>query len=86
MLLDFFVAGGIAAAAATKGLSDRPLETFGCTPMFLGCYRNMGERRRAAEWREKSGEWRDADVHAEKKRTKKPSEQNSEGFGAADGT
>jgi len=30
-----FVAGGIAAAAATKGLSDRPLETFGRTPMLL---------------------------------------------------
>ncbi|MCI5933723.1 MAG: hypothetical protein MRZ51_11070 [Faecalibacterium sp.] len=25
----FFVAGGIASAEATKGLSDRPLETFG---------------------------------------------------------
>jgi len=28
-LLDFLAAGGIASAEATKGLSDRPLETFG---------------------------------------------------------
>ena len=35
----FFVAGGIASAEATKGLSDRPLETFGAdTPMFLDLY------------------------------------------------
>ena len=31
-----FVAEGIATAVATKGLSDRPLETFGAvTPMLL---------------------------------------------------
>jgi hypothetical protein len=48
LLLDFFVAGGIASAEAENG-----------------------------------GKF---DVRAEKERTKKPSEQNSEGFGAADGT
>jgi hypothetical protein len=36
-----------------------------------------------AENRENGGKF---DVQAEKERTKKPSEQNSEGFGAADGT
>ncbi len=31
---------GFASAGATKGLSDRPLETFGAdTSMFLGFYR-----------------------------------------------
>ena len=35
-----FVAEGFASADATKGLSDRPLETFGTdTSMFLGFYR-----------------------------------------------
>ena len=29
MLLVFFVAGDFASVEATKGLSDRPLETFG---------------------------------------------------------
>ena len=34
-----FVAEGIATAVATKGLSDRPLETFGAvTPMLLGFF------------------------------------------------
>ena len=38
--LNFLVAGDFASAEATKGLSDRPLETFGAdTPMFLGFYR-----------------------------------------------
>jgi hypothetical protein len=36
-----------------------------------------------AENRENGGKF---DVRAEKERTKKPSEQNSEGIGAADGT
>jgi hypothetical protein len=31
----FFVAGEIATAVATKGLSDRPLETFGSHPCLL---------------------------------------------------
>jgi hypothetical protein len=38
-LLDFWsiVAGGIASAEATRGLSDRPLDPFGAdTPMQLG--------------------------------------------------
>ncbi len=37
-----FVAEGIATAVATKGLSDRPLETFGA-PMRLNfsCYMGM---------------------------------------------
>ena len=38
--LNFLVAGDFASAEATKGLSDRPLETFGTdTSMFLGFYR-----------------------------------------------
>jgi len=37
--LNFLVAGDFASAEATKGLSDRPLETFGAdTPMFLDLY------------------------------------------------
>ena len=33
---------GFASADATKGLSDRPLETFGAdAPMFLGFYRRF---------------------------------------------
>ena len=35
MLIDFVVAEGIASAEATKGLSDRPLETFGSHPCYL---------------------------------------------------
>ena len=36
LFLFAFVAEGIATAVATKGLSDRPLETFGAvTPMLL---------------------------------------------------
>ena len=31
-----FVAEGIATAVATKGLSDRPLETFGAPMLLLG--------------------------------------------------
>ena len=30
-----------ASAEATKGLSDRPLETFGCTLLFIGFYRKF---------------------------------------------
>ena len=38
--LILLVAEGFASADATKGLSDRPLETFGTdTSMFLGFYR-----------------------------------------------
>ena len=33
--LTFIAAGGIASAEATKGLSDRPLETFGSHPCLL---------------------------------------------------
>ena len=33
----FFVAGGIASAEATKGLSDRPLETFGAATFGVIC-------------------------------------------------
>ncbi len=37
MLLDLFCCRGFASAEATKGLSDRPLETFGVhTPILLG--------------------------------------------------
>lgn len=37
-------AGGIAAAASTRGLSDRPLAPFGAvTPMLLGFYRKFSE-------------------------------------------
>ena len=37
-------AGGIAAAAATRGLSARPLDPFGAvTPMLLGFYRKFSE-------------------------------------------
>ena len=37
-------AGGIAAAAATRGLSGRPLDPFGAvTPMLLGFYRKFSE-------------------------------------------
>jgi hypothetical protein len=36
-LLVFDVAGGIASAEATKGLSARPLETFGALPCYLIC-------------------------------------------------
>ncbi len=32
---DFFVPEGFASAEATKGLSDRPLETFGCLLLRL---------------------------------------------------
>jgi hypothetical protein len=40
--LTFIAAGGIASAEATKGLSDRPLETFGAdTPMLLDFYRKF---------------------------------------------
>ena len=36
--------GGIAAAAATRGLSDRPLDPFGAvTPMLLSFYRKFSE-------------------------------------------
>ena len=58
MLLDFFVAGGIAAAAATKGLSDRPLETFGRTPMSLDFYRS--KRNECGRDRKcfRGGKWR----------------------------
>ena len=36
--------GGIAAAAATRGLSGRPLDPFGAvTPMLLGFYRKFSE-------------------------------------------
>ena len=36
--------GGIAAAAATRGLSGRPLDLFGAvTPMLLGFYRKFSE-------------------------------------------
>ena len=46
MLIDFVVAEGIASAEATKGLSDRPLETFGAgTPMQLDFYRCRGISR-----------------------------------------
>ena len=39
MLLDLFCCRGFASAEATKGLSDRPLETFGAdTPMLLDFY------------------------------------------------
>ena len=34
-------AGDFASAEATKGLSDRPLETFGRTPMLLDFYRRF---------------------------------------------
>ena len=40
-ILDFIVAGGIAPAGATKGLSDRPLETFGallCCLIFTASF------------------------------------------------
>ena len=38
----FILAGDFASAEATKGLSDRPLETFGAvTPMLLGLYCNF---------------------------------------------
>ena len=40
--LIFFVAGGIAAAAATRGLSDRPLDPFGCTLLLVDLYRSKG--------------------------------------------
>ena len=40
-----FVAEGIATAVATKGLSDRPLETFGAvTPMLLELFCYFGKR------------------------------------------
>jgi hypothetical protein len=32
----FLLQGDFASAEATKGLSDRPLETFGCTLLLLG--------------------------------------------------
>ena len=35
--LIFHVAGDFASAGATKGLCDRPLETFACTPMLVVC-------------------------------------------------
>ena len=38
---------GFASAEATKGLSDRPLETFGFAPMLLGLWRRRGTRLRA---------------------------------------
>mgnify|MGYP006991758041 CR=1 FL=1 len=37
----FILAGDFASAEATKGLSDRPLETFGCTLLFIGFYRKF---------------------------------------------
>ena len=37
MLIDFVVAEGIASAEATKGLSDRPLETFGAATFGVIC-------------------------------------------------
>ena len=39
MLHEFYRCKGFASAEATKGLSDRPLETFGAdTPMLLDFY------------------------------------------------
>ena len=35
MLLEFYCCKGFASAEATKGLSDRPLETFGALPCLL---------------------------------------------------
>ena len=41
-------AGGIAAAAATRGLSDRPLDPFGCASMFIDFYRGKPSLSAAA--------------------------------------
>jgi hypothetical protein len=42
LYLILIVAEGFASAEATKGLSDRPLETFGVdTPMLLDFYRKF---------------------------------------------
>ena len=35
MLHEFYRCKGFASAEATKGLSDRPLETFGALPCYL---------------------------------------------------
>ena len=45
MLVDWFCCRGFASAEATKGLSDRPLETFGAvTPMLLELFCYFGKR------------------------------------------
>ena len=41
MLLEFYRCRGFASAEATKGLSDRPLETFGAAAFGVICGLNL---------------------------------------------